>query len=158
MATLPPLNGWGQTLRAGDMSDNPGDVMEGYSRMAIARAQAGQTELAWQTQPTPPDVRARPTYVFSFAGGMGYPQQPPAAFALSFNGKKIIDMPEIVWKDHEWQGNGCVLRYTREKSTDELGHFTLTVPSSLLEPGKPATLGVTAEAKASRRWFAVMEP
>jgi hypothetical protein len=46
----------------------------------------------------------------------------------------------------------------REKSTEELGRFTLTVPSSLLEPGKPATLGVTAEDKGSRRWFAVMEP
>jgi hypothetical protein len=89
---------------------------------------------------------------------MGYPQQPQAAFALSLNGKKVIDIPTIVWDDHEWKGNGCVLRYVREKSTDELGRFTLTVPSSLLEPGKPATLGVTAEAKDSRRWFAVMEP
>ena len=60
--------------------------------------------------------------------------------------------------DHEWKGNGCVLRYVRDKSTEELGRFTLTVPSSLLEPGKSATLGVTAEAKGSRRWFAVMEP
>ena len=48
-------------------------------------------------------------------------------------------------------------KYRREKSTAELGHFTLTVPSSLLEPGKPATLGVTAEARGSLRWFAVME-
>jgi len=103
-------------------------------------------------------VRARPSYEFAFAGGMGYPQQPQAAFALSLNGKKIIDIPQIVWKDHEWKGNGCVLRYVRDNSTQELGRFTLTVPSSLLEPGKPATLGVTAEAKDSRRWFAVMEP
>ena len=27
----------------------------------------------------------------------------------------------------------------------------------MLAPGKPATLGVTAEDKNSRRWFAVME-
>ena len=158
MSTLPSLNGWGKTVRAGDMSDNPGDVMEGYSRMVISRARAGHTELVWETLPAPPDVRARPTYEFVFAGGMGYPQQPQAAFALSLNGKKIIDIPQVVWKDHEWKGNGCVLRYSREKSTEELGRFTLTVPSSLLEPGKPATLGVTAEAKGSRRWFAVMEP
>ena len=158
MSTLPALNGWGKTIRAGDMSDNPGDVMEGYSRMSISRARAGHTELVWETLPVPPDVRARPTYEFSFAGGMGYPQQPQAAFALSLNGKKVIDIPQIVWKDHEWKGNGCVLRYVRENTTDELGRFTLTVPSSLLEPGKPATLGVTAEAKGSLRWFAVMEP
>ena len=158
MATLPSLNGWGRTIRAGDMSDSPGDVMEGYSRMVISRARAGHTELVWETLPSPQDVRARPTYDFVFAGGMGYPQQPQAAFALSLNGKKVIDIPTIVWDDHEWKGNGCVLRYVREKSTDELGRFTLTVPSSLLEPGKPATLGVTAEAKDSRRWFAVMEP
>ena len=158
MSTLPSLNGWGKTVRAGDMSDNPGDVMEGYSRMSISRALKGQTELVWETLPVPSDVRARPTYTFTFAGGMGYPQQPEAAFALSLNGKKIIDIPKIVWKDHEWKGNGCVLRYVRDKSTEELGRFTLTVPSSLLEPGKSATLGVTAEAKGSRRWFAVMEP
>ena len=158
MSTLPSLNGWGKTIRAGDMSDSPGDVMEGYSRMVISRARAGHTELVWETLPAPQDVRARPTYDFVFAGGMGYPQQPQAAFALSLNGKKVIDIPTIVWDDHEWKGNGCVLRYVREKSTDELGRFTLTVPSSLLEPGKPATLGVTAEAKDSRRWFAVMEP
>ena len=117
MSTLPALNGWGKTVRAGDMSDNPGDVMEGYSRMVISRARAGQTELVWETLPTPQDVRTRPTYEFTFAGGMGYPQQPQAAFALSLNGKKVIDIPQIVWKDHEWKGNGCVLRYVRDNST-----------------------------------------
>ena len=87
-----------------------------------------------------------------------YPQQPQAAFSLALNGKKVIDIPQIVWKDHVWTGGGCMLRYIRDAATDELGTFTLTVPSSLLEPGKPATLGVTAEDKGSRRWFAVMEP
>ena len=158
MTTLPRLNGWGRTIRAGDSTDNPHDVMEGYSRMVISRALAGQTELVWETQPAPKDVRTRPTFDFTFAGGMGYPMQPQAAFALSLNGKKILDVPEVVWKDHEWKGGGCVLRYKRNAATDELGHFTLTVPTSLLVPGQPATLGVTAEAKASRRWFAVMEP
>ena len=93
----------------------------------------------------------------AFVGGMGYPQEPQAAFALSLNGKKIIDIPEIVWKDHVWTGGGCTLRYIRDAATAELGIFTLTVPSALLAPGQPATLGVTAEAKNSRRWFAVME-
>ena len=80
------------------------------------------------------------------------------ASTLSLNGKKVIDIPDIVWKDYEWKGGGCTLRYKRDTSTGELGIFTLTVPSSMLAPGKPATLGVTAEEKASRRWFAVMEP
>ena len=154
----PSLNGWGRTVRAGDTTDNPRDVMEGYSRMAISRARKGQTELVWETQPVPQDVRANPTFDIMFAGGMGYPQQPQAAFALSLNGKKVIDIPEIVWKDHEWKGGGCTLRYKRDTATDELGIFTLTVPSSMLTPGKPATLGVTAEDKNSRRWLTVMEP
>ena len=151
------MNGWGRTLRAGDTSESLHDVMEGYSRMVISRALAGQTELVWETRPVPQTVRAKPTFDITFAGGMGYPQQPQAAFSLSLNGKKVIDVPEIVWKDHEWKGGGCTLRYKRDTSTDELGIFTLTVPSSMLAPGKPATLGVTAEAKGSRRWFAVME-
>ena len=158
MTSRPHLNGWGRTVRAGDSTDNLRDVMEGYSQMVISRALAGQTELVWETQPVPPTVRAKPTFDITFAGGMGYPQQPQAAFALSLNGKKVIDIPEIVWKDHEWKGGGCTLRYKRETSTDELGIFTLTVPSSMLTPGKPATLSVTAEDKGSRRWFAVMEP
>ena len=158
MTSRPHLNGWGRTVRAGDSTDNLQDVMEGYSQMVISRALAGQTELVWETQPVPQTVREKPTFDITFAGGMGYPQQPQAAFALSLNGKKVIDIPEIVWKDHEWKGGGCTLRYKRDTSTDELGVFTLTVPSSMLAPGKPATLGVTAEAKASRRWFAVMEP
>jgi hypothetical protein len=57
MSALPSLNGWGRTVRAGDSTDNPGDVMEGYSRMAISRARAGQTDLVWETLPVPPDVR-----------------------------------------------------------------------------------------------------
>ena len=117
-----------------------------------------RVRLVWETLPVPQDVRAKPTFDIMFAGGMGYPQQPQAAFALSLNGKKIIDIPQIVWKDHEWVGGGCTLRYKRDTATDELGILTLTVPSSLLAPGQPATLGVTAEAKGSRRWFAVMEP
>ena len=158
MSTRPALNGWGRTVRAGDHTDNPHDVMEGCSRMVISRALAGQTELVWETQPVPSTVREKTTFDITFAGGMGYPQQPQAAFALALNGKKIIDIPEIVWKDHEWKGGGCMLRYKRDSGTDELGIFTLTVPSSMLTPGKPATLGVTAEDKNSRRWFAVMEP
>ena len=150
-------NGWGRTLRAGETLDNPGDVMEGYARVAVARARAGQTELEWETLPVPRDVCARPTFDFTFAGGMGFPQQPQAAFALSIDGKKVIDIPEIVWEDHEWRGSGCVLRYKRDVTTCELGHFTLTVPSSMLKPGRPAKLGVAAESKGSRRWFAVME-
>ena len=68
-------NGWGRTLRAGETLDNPGDVMEGYARVAVARARAGQTELEWETLPVPRDVCARPTFDFTFAGGMGFPQQ-----------------------------------------------------------------------------------
>ena len=158
MSTLPSLNGWRRTVRAGDSTDNPHDVMEGYTRMVISRAREGQTELVWETRPVPQDVRAKPTFDIMFAGGMGYPQQPQAAFALSLNGKKIIDIPQIVWQDHVWTGGGCTLRYVRDAATDELGTFTLTVPSALLESGQPATLGVTAQDKNSRRWFAVMEP
>ena len=132
--------------------------MDGYSRMVISRALAGQTDLVWETQPVPQTVQSKPTFDITFAGGMGYPQQSQATFALSLNGKKIIDIPEIVWNDHEWKGSGCTLRYKRDTSTDGLGIFTLTVPSSMLSPGKPATLGVTAEDRNFRRWFAVMEP
>ncbi|MBQ7189414.1 MAG: hypothetical protein IJR99_08385 [Kiritimatiellae bacterium] len=150
-------NGWQRTIRFGDQSDKADEVLYGFSRMVISRALKGETELVWETRPVPANVKERPTYDFTFAGGMGYPAQPQAAFALLLNGKKIIDIPEISWKDATRKGDGCTLRYKRDTTTDELGYFTLTVPAAWLTPGKPATLGVTAEAKNSRRWFAVME-
>ena len=157
MPCQPPQNGWRRTVRAGERSEKPCDLMYGYSSIAIARASGGKTELAWETQPVPQDVRKSAMFDFTFAGGMGYPQQPQSAFAFLVNGKKVIDIPELVWKDCEWSGNGCTLRYSREASTAELGYFTLSVPTSLLEPGKPATLFVTAEDRHSLRWFAVLE-
>ncbi|MBR4171626.1 MAG: hypothetical protein IKR48_08255, partial [Kiritimatiellae bacterium] len=150
-------NGWQRTIRLGDHSDKAEDVLYGFSRMAISRALKGKTELVWETQPVPANVKEKPTFDFIFAGGMGYPAQPQAAFALSLNGKKVIDIPQISWENAEWKGEGCTLRYKRDTTTDELGYFTLTVPTALLTPSKPATLGVTAEAKNSRRWFAIME-
>ncbi|MBP5320488.1 MAG: hypothetical protein J6334_05835, partial [Kiritimatiellae bacterium] len=150
-------NGWGRTIRAGDTATERKDVPEVYSRMSVARACKGQTELVWETLPVPETVSERPVFTFTFPGGMGYPQQPPAAFALHLNGTKVIDIPEVVWADTEWKGGGCTLRYTRDPATDELGHFTLTVPSARLTPGKPATLRVTAEERDSRRWFAILE-
>ena len=157
MPCQPPQNGWRRTVRAGERSEKPCDLMYGYSSIAIARASGGKTELAWETQPVPQDVRKSAMFDFTFAGGMGYPQQPQSAFAFLVNGKKVIDIPELVWRDCEWSGNGCTLRYRREASTAELGYFTLSVPTSLLEPGKPATLFVTAEDRHSLRWFAVLE-
>ena len=157
MTCLPPQNGWRRTIRAGERSEKPCDLMDGYSSIAVARATGGKTELAWETQSVPQDVRKRTTFDFTFAGGMGFPQQPQAAFAFLVNGKKVIDIPELVWKDCEWRGNGCTLRYRRDAATAELGYFTLTVPSALLEPGKPATLSVTVEDRHSLRWFAVLE-
>ena len=157
MAAPEVCNGWKRTIRSGEQSEKAEDLLCGFSRMVISRALKGQTELVWETQPVPANVKEKPAFDFTFAGGMGYPAQPQAAFALSLNGKKVIDIPEIVWKDTEWKGEGCTLRYKRDTTTDELGYFTLTVPTALLTPGKPVTLGVTAEEKNSRRWFAVME-
>ena len=85
----------------------------------------------------------------------GYPSE---ATLERMDGKKVIDIPEIEWKDYEWKGGCCTLRYKRDSGTDELGLFTLTVPSSMLAPDKSATLGVTAKDKNSRRWLTVMEP
>ena len=157
MKCLPPQNGWCRTIRAGERSEKPCDLMDGFSGISIARATDGKAELVWETQPVPQDVRKHTTFDFTFAGGMGYPLQPKAAFKFLINGKKIIDIPELVWKDHEWKGDGCILRYKRDASTAELGYFTLTVPSAMLEPGKPATLGATADDRRSLRWFAVLE-
>ncbi|MBP5320289.1 MAG: hypothetical protein J6334_04820, partial [Kiritimatiellae bacterium] len=80
MACPVPQNGWGRTIRAGDTATERKDVPEGYSRMSVARACKGQTELVWETLPVPETVSESPVFTFTFPGGMGYPQQPPASF------------------------------------------------------------------------------
>ena len=152
------LNGVGKMRTWADTAANTGGAVmpDEATQIYYLRGKAGKNVLEWETKPVAADVRAKPTYAFTFLGGMGYPHEPRVSFSLSVNGEKTIDIPETVWKDHSWTGKGCTLEYVRDASAEN-GVFTLTVPSALLEPGKPACIRVEATASDSLRWFGVAE-
>ena len=149
-----PGNGWAKTVRAGESVKEP--MPFGRVRLDVARGLKGMNELVWETRPAPADVRKKATCDFRFYGGQGYLAQPPTSFELFVNGVKAIDIPEVTLKDRTWTGNGCTLKYVRDKETMENGWYTLTVPSDRLTPGRPVTLRVVAKVNDTRRWFAVV--
>ena len=151
MPVVPELNGWAKTLAFGDANTDDGP------RLCVARGMAGKNTLEWQTKPLPADLRNKPTFAISWAGGLGYPGQPVTTFTLSLNGKTLFEIPGAVWEDTKWNKNGCALSYVRDSATKEYGVFALTMPSELLEPGQPVTLKVTGSNSNSLMWMGVFE-
>ena len=155
MPRVLPQNGWGKTVKAGDRSTWPGPM--GEMKLALARGTVGREELVWETKPVPADVQSKPTFGIRFFGGQGFVAEPPVSFTLFVNGEKAIDIPNISLVSKVWKQGVFTLDYVREKTTDEYGLYTLTVPSAKLFPGKPVTLRVVAKPNRSRQWFAVVE-
>ena len=151
MPVVPELNGWAKTLAFGDANADDGP------RLCVARGMTGKNTLEWQTKPLPTDLRNKPTFAISWAGGMGYPGQPVTTFTLSLNDKVLFEIPGAVWENTKWNMNGCELSYVRDEQTKEYGVFALTVPSELLEPGQPVTLKVAGSASNSFMWMGVFE-
>lgn len=155
MPSIPQLNGYGKTVKAGDRATWPGP--NGEMKLAIARGLDGQGELVWETKPLPSDVKKNSTFDLRFFGGQGFVQEPSVSFTLFVNGEKAIDIPEVTLQNKTWKQNGNILQYVREPTTEEYGTYTLTVPTAKLEPGKSVILKVVAQPNASRRWFCVCE-
>ncbi len=150
-------NGWLETVKAGDVGFD--DLPLGAVQLDVARALAGHNELIWKTRPLPNDVQSKPQATLSWLGGMGYFAQPAGSFALYVGDEKVIDIPAISDRDAEWTSadKSVTLKYVRDTATAEYGAFTLTLPSSKVQPGKPLLLKVTGSDSNSRRWFGVFQ-
>jgi hypothetical protein len=158
-AALPSAshNGWRKTILAGD-SDQ--DIIPlGATQLDVARALEGKNQLVWETQPTPQDVRAKPTYEITWLGGMGYFAEPEGAFELCVDDIPVVKIPTITQDDGAWSNpeKTAHLKYTRDRTTEEYGSFTLSLPSSMVRPGQPLRLKITGSNSGSRRWFGVLQ-
>jgi hypothetical protein len=102
-----------------------------------------------------------------FAGAMGFAAQPEGKFILSINGKEVVRF-ENSTKRAEWTQVRDTTNFVGEprlatlrwfplwnSDQDASGVFVLSVPSELLQKGKPAELSVQGDATASLRWFAI---
>lgn len=113
--------------------------------------------VTWETVPCPDKLDPAKKTTFAFAGAMGYLVQPKTAgFALDINGEEKLRFD--VADKAPWQSaDGSVkMRFdvrVTQKTGDRFGVFYLTVPHSLLTPGKPCRLTVRSLGKGSRRWF-----
>ena len=151
------LNGWRQTLKAGDFGRE--HLPWNARQLAVARAMAGRNELVWDTQPAPATVREQATYSVSWEGGMGYFAEPQGTFALYVNNEKVLDIPAISEQNAAWSNAaGAVrLKYERDPARPEMGLLTLSMPSSKATPGKPLRLKIAGSDSKSRRWMGVCE-
>ena len=104
-------------------------------------------------------MQSKPQATLSWLGGMGHFAQPAGSFALYVGDEKVIDIPAISDRDAEWTSadKSVTLKYVRDTATAEYGEFTLTLPSSKVQPGKPLLLKVTGSDSNSRRWFGVFQ-
>ncbi len=128
---------------------------EDHAYAAVCRQSEIGNRVTWETAPLPKPC-ADPRVTFVFAGGLGYSSQPKTnGFALDINDKEAIrfDLPS----PDKWvnAANGVELRFAKRRTVteDQFGLFYLTIPRSLLEPGKPCQLGVRSLGSGSARWF-----
>jgi hypothetical protein len=151
-------SGWQETVKAGD-GGGVVTLASGTAQLDVARAMAGRNELVWKTCPLAEDAHSRPLASVSWLGGMGYFSQPAGSFALFVGGQKVIDIPALSDRDAEWTSadRSVTLKYVRDAATAEYGAFTLTLPSSMGEPGQPLLLKVVGSASNSLRWFGVFQ-
>ncbi|MDD8047787.1 MAG: hypothetical protein PHF14_15085, partial [Verrucomicrobiota bacterium] len=105
----------------------------------------------------PADVRSASTVSVVWQGGMGYFAQPQGRFRLYLNDAQLLEIAEISQEDAQWGSpdGQVLLAYERDPSTQEFGTMTLTLPASMVEPGKPLRLKVVGSESGSRRWFGV---
>ncbi len=128
---------------------------EDQASAAVCRQNEIGNQVTWETAALPTKC-ADDRVTFVFAGGLGFSSQPKTeGFALDINGKEALrfDLPppdKWVGADHRVE-----LRFQKRRAVteDQFGLFYLTIPRSMLEPGKPCQLGVRSLGHGSARWF-----
>jgi hypothetical protein len=129
---------------------------EDHAYASVCRQSEIGNQVTWETVPLPEKyAEARVTFVF--AGGLGYSSQPKTnGFALDINGKEALRF-DIPAPDTKWTSadRRVELRFEKRRTVteDQFGLFYLTIPRSMLAPGKPCQLGVRSLGSGSARWF-----
>jgi beta-galactosidase len=150
------VEGFSRIVEASEPARDWYSIRENSAPMFAVRETDGKQFVRWMTADAPSPLPDN-TITFAWSGGMGWETEPPGGdFTLSVCGTEIIDFPfteqNAVWCDARY----CTeLRYVvlRTIVPDSFGVFLLTVPRSLLHPGKPLEIEVRAPANGSKRWF-----
>ncbi|MES2469436.1 MAG: neutral/alkaline non-lysosomal ceramidase N-terminal domain-containing protein [Verrucomicrobiota bacterium] len=118
----------------------------------------GTAKVVWETAPAPQELQAGECQTFLFPGGLGHHRQPAGIFELKVNGTDALEFG-VELGDHTWVNADATVHLSYEVKEagreDSNGIFSLTLASSLLEPGKPVVLEVTGSAANSNRWFGI---
>ena len=120
-----------------------------------------QRKMSWRTRPAPENVDPSKNYTFKWVASMGFISQPAGSFTLMLGDKKLLDF-DVTIDNAAWADLvGTVkLKYEVIKKVgaeDCDGIMTLTVPGSMLTPGKPLELNVIGSDSNSNRWFGIYQ-
>ena len=152
------INGWSETVRTSYR--NPYTSFLGDTNMVLARQIKGQDLLVWRIAAVPKDIDRTKDYTFKWIAGMGMVDGSPGKFTLMLKKKKLLEF-DAVYEDARWQSpDGKIsLNYTQRRLVDQgsSGVMKLTLPASLLTPGKKAELRLLGAKAPSIRWCGVYE-
>jgi len=158
LAVLRSLNGWSETVTSRTRTEY-GSFL-GMMPMDVARFAHGEKEVAWLTQPVPEDLAAEARHTFNWIAALGWISEPAAEFQLLLGDKPLLKFgvthERTTWKSAD---GAVTLQFTprgeEAGGADRSGTMELTVPATMLEPGKKAKLRVLAPQTGSQRWFGI---
>ncbi len=152
------LNGWSETVQAMGRQAYPSFL--GRRTMSFARQTYGKSTVIWRTEPVPRDIESSASVTFKWIAGTGFTSQPAGTFTLMLDHKPLVDF-RVAQQSTTWTNPDATvsLSYVVMDAIgqDSSGVMKLTLPASLLEPGKKAELRVVGSNTASARWFGVYE-
>jgi len=152
------VSGPAKIISASERLDYPSWM--GVLPLLHCRQTDGKSKVAWQSSPTPPDIKPEMVQTFRLPVAMGFLSLPAGTFQLRLNGKEMLDF-NVSLHDQTWQSADGKLRmgYTvmENNAEDSNGILLIEVAGLLLEAGKPATFEVVGSQANSQRWFGVYQ-
>ena len=167
-AKLEKINGWSKIIEAPENTAYYSFM--GQMPMGFVRQTDGKAPLRWLTTPAPDDVKKTDRFVFRFLAITGYESEPASGkFSLYLSDpKKPQDKPthlldfDHTLKSAKWSGMAgwANLNYEvigNRAGEDSSGIMELSLPTSLLIPGKPVELKVIGSPSNSKRYFGIYQ-
>jgi len=128
----------------------------------LVRATDGEMRIAWETEPVPAGFRSG-SATFLWIAGIAS-RRGGHEFFLSADGEPLLafrsaaDPSRRTWTVTGRGGASLTFRTTMvDAAEDLLGYMTLTMPASLLKPGRPLRLEIRGEKAGNRDWAMVFE-
>ncbi len=151
---VPRVNGFVQTVSSTSGPINYQTHRDVSHRAWLVRETDGKQSVEWETAPVPANAQGRISFVWT--AGMGFITMPSGRFTIGVNDKPVLDF-DVTTESAKWKSadgaSELVFDVQNTSGQDGFGIMYLTLPVSMLEPGKPAHISVTGAASDSARWF-----